>query len=115
MKLILPSLTLAFLALWMIWCASLPRFWRRIGARPAARFPVWRRVGERLEEISRRERVAIPPRLWILPDFAPNALLLKRGRTLQVALTEGLLRALDDEELDAVLGLCLSQIGRAHV
>jgi Zn-dependent protease with chaperone function len=65
-------------------------------------------VRERLEDIARRERLSAPPRLWILPDFAPNALLARQGKVLHVALTEGLLRALDDEELDAVLALCLS-------
>lgn len=108
MKLIFPSLILTFLVLWALWHGSLARLLQRLGARPAAHFPVWRRVRERLEEIARRERLAVPPQLWILPDFAPNALLLKRGSQLHVAVTEGLLRALDDDELDATLSLCLA-------
>jgi Zn-dependent protease with chaperone function len=101
------------MALWFVWNGSLARLWGRLGARPAAHFPVWRRVRERMTELARRERFTTAPQLWILPDFAPNALITRRGRVVHVALTEGLLRALDDEELDAVLALCLAH-GRSR-
>ncbi|MGZ3653270.1 MAG: hypothetical protein ACXVB9_14590 [Bdellovibrionota bacterium] len=108
MKFIFPGIFLTFLAAWWLWNSSLARLWRRLGARPAAHFPVWRRARERLELVAHRERLATIPVLWVLPEFAANALIARRGRTIHIALTEGLLRALDDEELDAVLGLALA-------
>lgn len=108
MKVILPSLALLALLVFWVRNASLARLWRRLGVRPAAHSPVWRQARDRLLAVARRERLAVTPVLWILPDFAPNALIAKRGRVLHVALTEGLLRALEDEELDAILALCLA-------
>jgi Zn-dependent protease with chaperone function len=109
MKLIPPfiSIFLFLLAAWVAWNSSLPRLWKWLGARPAGQFPVWRQVRERLEEVARRERIATP-RLWILPDFSPNALVLRtRKRRIHIALTEGLLRSLEEEELEAILLLCI--------
>jgi Zn-dependent protease with chaperone function len=108
MKLVFLGVFLTFLVLWALWNASLTRLWRRIGARSAVHFPVWRRLRERLFEIARRERFAVQPRLWIVPDFAPNVIIAKQGRAVHIAVTEGLLRSLDDDELDAVLSLCLA-------
>jgi Zn-dependent protease with chaperone function len=48
------------------------------------------------------------PVIWILPEFSPNALLLRSGRRLHVVLTEGSVRALGAEELDSLLALCLA-------
>ena len=79
MKFIFPGIFLTFLLLWCLWNASLVRLWRRLGARPAAHFPVWRLARVRLERIAHMERLAHAPVLWILPEFAPNALVAKRG------------------------------------
>lgn len=88
--------------------ASLPRLLRVLNARPLDHSPVWRNVQARMKEMARMQRLPVPV-LWVLPEFSPNALVLRpwRGR-LQVALTEGLVRALSAAELDAVLALCLT-------
>lgn len=108
MKLLFPALIAVILALWWQWNSSLARLWRRIDARPASHFPVWRRAAERLEHAAHLDRLAKPPVLWILPEFAPNAIVVRKSGVIHVALTEGLLRSLDDAELDAVLSLCLA-------
>ena len=69
---------------------------------------MWRLAKERLEKAAELDRLRRSPTLWILPEFAPNALVARKGGVVHVALTEGLLRSLDDSELDAMLGLCLS-------
>jgi Zn-dependent protease with chaperone function len=61
-----------------------------------------------MNTVAHRQRMRLPT-LWILPEFTPNALILRssRGR-LHVALTEGLVRTLSGEELDSALALCLT-------
>lgn len=106
MKIILLAAIVVLLAAWAIWRASLTRLWKWLGARPVGHFPVWRQVKERLTQLARQERVP-EPHLWILPEFSPNALVARQGG-VHIALSEGLLRSLDSEELDAVLMLCLA-------
>jgi Zn-dependent protease with chaperone function len=106
MKLIFLALFLIVLAGWVLWNASMPRLWKWLGARPVGQFPVWRQVKERLDELARQERIPVPG-LWVLPEFSPNVLVLHH-RGVQIALTEGLLRSLDADELDAILMLSLA-------
>jgi Zn-dependent protease with chaperone function len=103
---LLPAFSTLLIA-WILWHSSLKRFWAWMGARPVGHFPVWRQVKGRLEELSHRERLPCP-QLYVLPEFSPNALILRRGRKVKLALSEGLLRALSTEELDAILVLCLA-------
>lgn len=82
---------------------------RKLGARPFDQSPVLKNVKARMRELSHRQRMPMPV-LWILPEFTPNALILSpRRHRLHVALTEGLVRCLSAEELDAALSLCLTQ------
>jgi|GEM_PF-4573175 len=111
MKVILILLTLAAISAWVFWHSSVKRLWAWLGARPVGHFPVWRQVRARLEELAHRERLPIP-QLYILPDFSPNALVLKTFSGVKLALSEGLLRSLSNEELDAVLVLCLAHGAR---
>jgi len=96
----------AVFAIYLRW-VSPGRLLQRLGARPAETTSVWRNVNQRLADVAKRHRVP-SPRLWILPEFSPNALVLRPGREVQVALTEGIVRALDEDELDGVLSLCLA-------
>jgi Zn-dependent protease with chaperone function len=107
-KLLFPAIIVLLLATWWLWNSSLARLWRKMEARPASHFPVWRRAKERLDHAAHQDRLRRAPHLWILPEFAPNALVVRKGGVVHVALTEGLLRSLSDDELDAVLSLCLS-------
>lgn len=81
---------------------------RWLGARKELNDPLWLRVGKLLEEVSRRQRVPAPE-LSILPEFSPNALILvaPNGRR-HLLLSEGLVRALSSEELEACLALCFA-------
>lgn len=107
MKLLFLALIIVVLSSWVLWHSSIRRLWRWMEAKPVGHFPVWRQVKERMEVLAKRERVPMPT-LWVLPEFSPNALVLRHGRTLHVALAEGLLQALDGPELEAVLLLCLA-------
>ena len=111
MKIILLLLAAAVLASWMLWHSSVKRLWAWLGARPVGHFPVWRQVKTRLDELAHRGRVP-SPQLYILPEFSPNALILKTPRGVKLALSEGLLRSLNKEELEAILMLCLAHGAR---
>ncbi len=111
MKVIFLGVLLVLAASWLLWNSSVKRLLAWLEARPVGHFPVWRQVKTRLEELARRERAACP-QLYILPEFSPNALIVGKGRSLKLALSEGLLRSLDAEELDAVLLLCLAHGSR---
>lgn len=113
MKVILLVLPLVLLVGYCALSLRLKRLWSWLGARPAGQFPVWKQVSLRLEELSRRERLPMPA-LWILPEFSPNALILKSRGGVEIALSEGLLRSLDAAELDAVLVLCLAHGQRSR-
>ena len=108
MKMILLFSLAALLVAHVAWHARLRRLFAWLGARPVGLFPVWKQVKARLEELSRRERLPAPG-LWILPEFSPNALVVRSLRgDAHVALSEGLLRSLSAAELDALLVLCLA-------
>jgi Zn-dependent protease with chaperone function len=113
MKVILLALPLVLLVAYCAWNLRLKLLWAWLGARPAGQFPVWKQVSVRLEELSRRERLPVPA-LWILPEFSPNALILKSRGGVEIALSEGLLRSLEAAELDAVLVLCLAHGHRSR-
>lgn len=101
--LLIPLLLVAYLR-WV----SVTRVLRWMEARPVDKSPVWKNVSERLALVSKRHRVPTP-QLWVLPEFSPNALILRPWRRrIHLALTEGMVRALSDDELDCALSLCLS-------
>ncbi len=106
--LLLGLAVLVGLYIWDLRYFALPRLIQWLGAREIENDPVWRKVQEKLAYLAHRQRVP-QPKVWILPEFAPNALVLRsRGTPAQLLLTEGLLRALSSEELDAALALCLA-------
>lgn len=101
---------LAFLYAWYLGWLALPKLLQRLEANPAQRQePIWLQVQERLEAVAARYRVAVPE-LRVLPEFSPNALLARRGSKAYVVLSEGLVRTLSGEELDAALALCLAHV-----
>lgn len=110
MNVFFASLILAlFLVLLYLRWVSAPRLLRWMNGRPLDdNSPVWQNVRLRLAEACKRHRVPVP-HLWILPEFSPNALILRPwGGRVYLALTEGLVRALSEEELDCALSLCLA-------
>lgn len=96
-----------FLVIYLRW-VSPRRILRSLSARSLDQSSVQRNIRSRMISVAHRQRMRMPI-LWILPEFTPNALILRssRGR-LHVALTEGLVRTLSGEELDSVLALCLT-------
>jgi heat shock protein HtpX len=110
MKLFFEFLSAFFfvLALWGMRFSSTRRLWRQLGAQPAGHEPVWRQVSERLEAVAQHYRKPRPA-LLVLPEFSPNALVLRSiSGKVQIGLTEGLVRVLNAQELEAVLALALT-------
>jgi heat shock protein HtpX len=64
---------------------------------------VWRKVGPLVEGLC--QRMGLPmPRLWIIPEDSPNAFATGRDPAhASVAFTAGLLRAMDNRELEGVI------------
>jgi heat shock protein HtpX len=64
---------------------------------------VWRRVGHMTEDLTRRMEIPMP-KLWVIPDESPNAFATGRNpRHASVAVTMGILRLLNDQELKGVI------------
>jgi heat shock protein HtpX len=64
---------------------------------------VYRRVGPLVQNLTRRMGLPMP-RLWVIPEQAPNAFATGRNPAhASVAVTAGLLEALDEKELEGVL------------
>jgi len=87
---------------------AVPSVWRWLHAAAPGDDPVWDRVKESAARVARAQRQPAPT-LKVLPEFAPNALVLKYRGRVELGLTEGLVRALGNDELDAALSLCLYQ------
>jgi Zn-dependent protease with chaperone function len=100
---------LALLWAWYLAKLALPRLFRRLEVNPIRPEPMWLQVRERLRTISAAYRVPAPE-LCVLPEFSPNAMLLRIGRRAHIVLSEGLVRTLSGEELDAALALCLTHV-----
>lgn len=95
---------------WYLRSLALPRLLRHLEAKQARlQEPIWLQVQERLEAVAVSYRLRVPE-LRILPEFSPNALLLRIGRSAHVVVSEGLVRTLSGDELDAALALCLAHV-----
>jgi heat shock protein HtpX len=64
---------------------------------------VYRRVGPMVSNLA--VRMALPmPKLWLIPDDSPNAFATGRNSAhASVAFTDGILRLMDDRELEGVI------------
>lgn len=64
---------------------------------------VYRRLTPLVENLCHRMGLPVP-KLWVIPEESPNAFATGRNpRHASVAVTEGILRVLDDRELEGVL------------
>jgi Zn-dependent protease with chaperone function len=71
-----------------------------------------KQLQELLKDLAKRTRVPMP-RVWLISEFSPNIVLLSRfRRPMEMILSDGLLRALNEEELRAILILALCQGNR---
>lgn len=79
------------------------------GARPIPpqAFP-W--GAEVVAELARRAELPRPPALWYAPSAAPNAFAVGTPEDSAVAISDGMLRMLDDRELAGVLGHEVSHV-----
>ena len=70
---------------------------------PSENPAVYRQVAPIVERLTRRMGLPMP-RLWLIPQPSPNAFATGRNpRHASVALTDGILRLLDDRELEGVI------------
>jgi heat shock protein HtpX len=86
----------------------------------ASRFALWlhdarplpareRRLRAMMQSLAKKAGVAAP-RLYVIPEKAPNALVAMGAGRAVVAVTEGLLRNGSAQEMEAVLGRCLARM-----
>lgn len=81
----------------------------RMGARPVPSSALWREVRGRAAAVAYSYRIP-NPRMFYLPEYAPNAMMLRDGTGCPVlVVTEGLVQVLNHEELDAVFSFCMAQ------
>jgi len=77
---------------------------------PAENVQVWRRIGPMTEMLCRRMGLPMP-KLWLIPDPSPNAFATGRNpKNGSVAVTQGLLEILNDQELEGVIAHELGHI-----
>ncbi len=70
---------------------------------PAEHSDVYRRIGPMTENLCRRMELPVP-KLWVIPDESPNAFATGRNPAhASVALTAGILRLMNDQELAGVV------------
>lgn len=117
MKLLLVSPILALLIslgavllVWLLWSRISAARWaiHALKARNP-RGETEKAVAGILTELARECRQQAP-RLLILPEFSPNAAVLKQSQESYVLLTEGLIHVLDDREMRIFLSLCLARL-----
>ncbi len=88
----------------------------------AARFALWRHDARPLPDSERgwqtaaqrlASRVGIAvPRLYLIPESAPNAMVAMDAAGPVLAITEGLLRNRNAQEVEAVLARCVERMRR---
>ncbi len=76
---------------------------------------VYDRIFPMVDEL--RRRMGIPmPRLWVIPEESPNAFATGRNPShASVAVTEGILRLMNDQELEGVLAHELGHVQRRDI
>lgn len=94
---------------WYLFRMALPRLLERLEAGPIQSEAIWLQVQERLEAVAAAYRVPVPE-IRVLPEFSPNAILLRLGSKAYIVLSEGLVRTLSGDEIDAALALCLTHV-----
>jgi len=65
---------------------------------------VWHRIGPMTQNLT--QRMGLPmPKLWVIPDESPNAFATGRNpKNASVAVTVGILRLMNNNELEGVIG-----------
>lgn len=76
---------------------------------------VYRRIGPLTENLCRRMRLPMP-KLWVIPDESPNAFATGRNpQNASVAVTAGILRLMNDQELEGVLAHELGHVNNRDI
>ena len=76
---------------------------------------VYARLGPMAEKLTRRMELPMP-RLWVIPDESPNAFATGRNpKHASVAVTAGLLRLMNDRELEGVIAHELGHVGNRDI
>lgn len=71
---------------------------------------VYRRIGPMVQNLCQRMNIPMP-RLWLIPDDSPNAFATGRNpQHASVAVTHGLLRLMDERELEGVIAHELAHV-----
>ena len=71
---------------------------------PSEHPEIYRRIGPMTENLCRRMGLPMP-KLWVIPDESPNAFATGRNpKNASVAVTVGILRLMNDRELEGVIG-----------
>jgi heat shock protein HtpX len=70
---------------------------------PEQNYEVWKRIGPMLENLTRRMELPMP-KLYVIPEASPNAFATGRNpKHSSVAVTNGLLQLMNDNEIEGVL------------
>ncbi|MCO5143243.1 MAG: hypothetical protein M9962_09155 [Oligoflexia bacterium] len=69
----------------------------------------WNHLNAMSIEIAKRKRVVCPI-LMAIPEMTVNAMVLPRGKSGVIAVTEGCLHTLDEDELKTLLELCFERV-----
>src|SRR5215470_9338507 len=84
------------------------------GAQPVSREQL-PRLYEVMERLAAKANLPVP-KLYVVPEAAPNAFATGRSpRHASVAVTEGLLQLMNDEELEGVIAHELSHVGNYDI
>lgn len=71
---------------------------------------IYKRIAPMTENLCRRMNIPMP-KLWVIPDDSPNAFATGRNpKHASVAVTEGILRLMEDNELEGVIAHELSHV-----
>jgi Zn-dependent protease with chaperone function len=90
---------------------AVPTVLRWLKAEEPSQDPIWRQVAVRANQAAARQRVPAPE-LLVIPEFSPNALVFRHRGKARLCFSEGLVRVLEAEELEALLAVCLALANR---
>lgn len=104
---VLISLSVSLLGVFLLARRLRPEnVFRSLGARQVTKEGGTFGILEKIREVAKEQRLP-DPTLWLMGEFSPNILMLRRGNKLELGFSEGLVSLLSERELDLMVRLAM--------
>jgi len=82
------------------------KIFKRLGAHRVLKSGEYFGILDKLRSVAKEQRLPAPS-LWVIDDFSPNILMLRRGKKLELGFSQGLVSLLNERELDLIVRMAM--------